>query len=365
MSEVPEGLEVHRAPMTNDRLCDLLAVATGSRIADGLRWRLRERFSVPDLYALWRRPAVKTALRAYRTDRFDAIYATGYPWTALLVGHDVSRTTGVPLLADFRDPWVGDDTFRLERPLDPREVPLEKSVIRAAAIATCVSETMTEDLRKAYPNEPDAKFRTVWNGFDAEDLAEVETVSKVGDGIIRIAYTGVFRPQYGPQLLYEAVKRLHEQQSSLITRLRLVTAGFPPGQARAYGIEQYVDERGVVSHREALTIMKQADAAFAYLPPGSFARFAMPGKIYEYLGSGTPVFAVAPLDSELDRFFHRVGGGIVVPSSVNDVAAIVEQVCKTGRLSVPSLNPEALRSFQRRSQTASLAGLLSEIKERS
>jgi glycosyltransferase involved in cell wall biosynthesis len=364
LQEVPKNVEVHRAQMLSDTIANAAAFVGGSRLAEGVRWRLRERFSVPDLFALWRRPAVRAALKIFKNSRFDAIYATGYPWTGLLVGRDVARHTRVPWLADFRDPWVGDDTFRVERPLHPQEVELEQSVVRSARTVTCVSENMTDDFRRAFATEPPEKFQTIWNGFDAAEFDALPAPAcRSADGLIRVAYTGVFRPQYGPQLLFEAVKRLKEQSPGAISRLRIVSAGFQPGRAADYGIADCVEERGPVSHREALAIMREADALFTPLPAGSFSRFAVPGKLYEYLGSGKPVIAEAPPNSEVARILATVGGAKILSDGVDGLVDTLRHLCAAGTLDVRPLQRDRLAQFERRTQTATLARLLSALSE--
>src|SRR5438128_8228914 len=117
LHEVPADIRVLRVPMLNERVGDLLGrslpvgASARSRFATGISWRLRERWQRPDLYALWRPTARRAAVRAFREIGFDVVYATGFPWTSLLIGRDVSHATGCPLVADFRDPWVADELF--------------------------------------------------------------------------------------------------------------------------------------------------------------------------------------------------------------------------------------------------------------
>ncbi len=83
-----------------------------ARVSAGLSWRVRRWNQVPDLYASWRPTARRLAVRIFNDVGFDAVWATGFPWTSLLIGRDVSRLTKRPLIADFRDPWLGEDLFR-------------------------------------------------------------------------------------------------------------------------------------------------------------------------------------------------------------------------------------------------------------
>ena len=61
---------------------------------------------MPDSYIGWYPFAVQAALAAAKVERFDALYSTSPPESAHLVGLAVQRRTGLPWLADFRDPWM-------------------------------------------------------------------------------------------------------------------------------------------------------------------------------------------------------------------------------------------------------------------
>jgi hypothetical protein len=116
LADIPPDVDVVRVPMVNEWARDAIqrvagGTALGRRFAESINWRMRAHFRRPDLYALWRPMARRAGLRVLRESRHDAIFATGFPWTTLLVGLDLSRATGLPLIADFRDPWVGEDLF--------------------------------------------------------------------------------------------------------------------------------------------------------------------------------------------------------------------------------------------------------------
>jgi hypothetical protein len=111
------GVRIVRVPMLNEKIGDAVAALgagsrLGRRIGDAISWRMRNRRRTPDLYALWAPTVMREATRLFDSGGFDAIYATGFPWTSLLIGRDLSKATGCPLVADFRDLWAGDPLAR-------------------------------------------------------------------------------------------------------------------------------------------------------------------------------------------------------------------------------------------------------------
>src|SRR3990172_2139785 len=63
---------------------------------------------LPDDCIGWLYPAYKAASRLLQSEHIDAIYTTGNPWTAHLIGVTLKQMFGKPWLADFRDPCANN-----------------------------------------------------------------------------------------------------------------------------------------------------------------------------------------------------------------------------------------------------------------
>src|SRR5262249_15352315 len=66
----------------------------------------RRPLSSPDSAMFWMRPATKAAVEACTRNASQVVWATGGPWSSLVIGRNVSRRTGIPYVLDFRDPWT-------------------------------------------------------------------------------------------------------------------------------------------------------------------------------------------------------------------------------------------------------------------
>lgn len=364
LADIPADVRVVRVPMLNEQVRDTVrrwsgSTRLGARVADSLSWRLRDRFRKPDLYALWR-PAVRRAARRLLPDtRFDAIFATGFPWTTLLAGMDLSKTTGLPLVADFRDPWVGEDLFRSERPPADEERPLERQVVEHAAAVITVSPTMTKRLVAAYPELDPAKFVTIFNGFDPADLG---TPAPLAHTNFRIVFAGVWKEGYNPSPLYDVIEWLKRTSPGLLTGVEVVAAGFEPGEAARRGLAQHITEVGVLSHQDAVSLMHSADVLFLTNGDGARQQLGLPGKMYEYLATGRPVLALTHPDGDAGRIIQRVGGGVAVSQEDPGVLLeVIRQACRDRVLQTPPLDRHALAAFERPNLARQLASLLDEV----
>jgi hypothetical protein len=367
LADIPADVRVVRVPMLNEWVGDAVCRATGGtalgrRVADSISWRMRERFRRPDLYALWRPMARRAGLQLLRESHYDAIYATGFPWTTLLVALDLSKATGVPLVADFRDPWVGEDLFRSERPPVDEERPLERQVVEHAASVITVAPTMTKRMIAAYPELDPDKFGTIFNGFDPSDLGAPVPQAKTR---FRIAFAGVWKEGYNPSPLYDVIEWLKRTTPALLDGVEVIAAGFEPGEAARRGLESHITEVGVLSHQDAVALMHSADVLFLTNGDGARQQLGLPGKMYEYLATGRPVLALTHPDGDAGRIIRQVGGGVAIAQEdPGQLLEVIKKACLDRSLTTPPLNREALASFERPNLTKRLASLLDEVSSR-
>lgn len=366
LREVRPGTRIVRVPMLSDIISRRMAAigrpfGCADRIAAGLEWRLREWSRTPDIYASWRRPAVRAAVDLFRREGFDAIYATGYPWTSVLIGRDVARATGVPFVADFRDPWASDEMF--DPPLTDAQrthhFQLETSVVDAASRVLAVSGEMTGDLRRAHPGMAE-RFETIENGFDSNDLLDREEYPSTG-AAFRLAYTGVWREGYGLDHLYDVLCEIAADNAAALDGFELVAAGFPPGEAERRGLGRWVTELGRVPHALALGLMHSAAALFVALPDGAYQRIALPGKLFEYLASERPVVLMGDGRGEAAQLLTRMRTGLVI--APGDRAALRDFIIRaaSGQAQLRPATREELGAFERRTLAGRLGACLDTI----
>jgi glycosyltransferase involved in cell wall biosynthesis len=353
LDEVRPGTRVERAPLWSDHIGRKIGTLLArwldpERVAAAIQWRVHRFWNVPDASACWGPMAVKRAVELHAQEGFDAIYATGWPWTSFLVAEKVGRRTGVPFVVDYRDLWkpadvAWDKSNWLQRLVNPL---LERRVLRRAAGVISTTKTFLTLLpQDVLPK----KTFAITNGFGEGDFEAVATPSQAADGMIRIVYTGVWRPGYGPDDLYLAIKALKDRQAPNLSRLKLVTAGFAPGPAEAHGIAEFVEERGRVTHAEALGLMAGASVLYLPVSKGLYEYASIPGKLFEYLASGRPVLASALGHSEVAAALNHVGGALrLEPGDVGALADVLEQLCRAGSEGLFSRrDPEALASYKR------------------
>jgi glycosyltransferase involved in cell wall biosynthesis len=364
LSEVPDGVRVVRVPMLNEKVAAAVASLAGGnrfghKIGDAISWRLRRLRPSPDLYALWKPTVVREAMRIFEETDFDAVFATGFPWTALLAGAEIARATHRPFVADFRDPWADEHRFREAGLPRERERALEASVVNQAAAVLAATTSVSRLLAASHPDVDDEKFVAIHNGFDGSDFAP--RPARDPNRPFRIVFTGVWKEYYGPGELYDAVDWIRRSSPRLLDGVEIITAGFTPGEAKRRHLDAHITELGMVGHDRAVAVMQSADIAYLpHLDPDR--QWAIPGKLYEYVASGAPVMALTDPDKETAQILRAIGGGMVLPPADPGVLyQALAEVLRSRTLAVAPRNAEALAGFERRQLTGKLAGVLDRI----
>jgi len=118
--------------------------------------------------------------------------------SAHLIALTLSRRTGLPWVADFRDPWIGNPFRQAGSAILERwDALLERRVLRRATRVVCSTPTMTARLCERLPFIG-GKCSTILNGFDPESF----------DGIDIAFFAGTEGSKGASQTLgWEAVKR--------------------------------------------------------------------------------------------------------------------------------------------------------------
>ncbi len=191
-------------------------------IGDLLGWTdafARNNLLIPDDIVLWYRPAIQAGIAAAREFKPDVILATAPHFTNLLVGAGLSKATGIPWIADYRDLWTGDVLRAWVPPWRQRvELALERKILRSASAAITVSEPKSDVVRARVPDPAKCPVVTLTNGYDLEEFDSV-VPEKGADGLYRVVYAGrLFKNRRGYEFI-DAVGRLLKADPAYRSRL--------------------------------------------------------------------------------------------------------------------------------------------------
>ena len=326
--------------------------------------------AIPDSYAGWRGAAVRAGLERIARKDIDAIYSTSPPDTDHLVALDLHRASGLPWVADFRDPWIAlgyrDPPTPWHRAAHER---LLRDVLRGATRIVAATEGTERWLAGAEPSIA-PRSSVISNGFEEDEWRGLEphrfdrfTVLHAG----RLSDDRTLEPfarGLAAFLARDPARRAAMQC--------LLLGPHDAEQARVVGrsgLTGVVRFEGNRSHAETLAMEAGADALLLVKSRSARYRDLVPGKLYEYLGAGRPVIAVAPEGPAAD-LVRRFGlGWVADPDAPERIADALEEAW--ARRAPKAVPPPAAgaagagaadrESFTRRRLTERLARVLSEI----
>jgi glycosyltransferase involved in cell wall biosynthesis len=325
---------------------------------------------VPDLAIGWLPWGLRAARRAARRHRCRAIYSSAPHWTAHLIALLTKRSTGLPWVADFRDPWRANPFRQYPYPsVDRYDAWLERRVVAGADWVVCNTDSVRRDFRTRFPAEPD-KFVTVPNGFEPDEFLKLEPRRAVDRDTVVLTHAGCFYSVRRPDPLFQALRLIRDRRACP-ERLALQLVGSPtydgkPLQpiAARYGIEDLLILPGEVPHRHALELMRGSDILLLVGFSGAGAEYQVPGKLYEYFGVGHPILALAPGDGAIAEVLNAAGhrAETCPPDDPEAIAAALLRLIarhRNGTAEPGGQNGDGpLAQFTRREQVGRIAKLL-------
>lgn len=266
---------------------------------------VRSNFFIPDARVWWVRPSVKFLKHWLRKNPVDAIVSTGPPHSMHLIALALKRALGVKWVADFRDPWTDIDFYaqlKLTRWADAKHKRLEGEVLRGADRVIAVGWHMAADLEKLGAN----RVEVITNGYDVADLP---AVSGPVDEAWSLVHVGSLPPTRNAPQLWRSLRALCDRDPAFSSKFRLRLVG-PVDHAVLAGIEAaglggHVERVGRVPHGEAMALMQRARVLLLLANDTPNVLGILTGKLFEYISTGRPVLAVAPVGGDVARVLDR------------------------------------------------------------
>jgi hypothetical protein len=312
------GLHVHEASWRGSRARARPGGAPGSERWERVkRVTRRARFSFamfgdPRLLAWF--SLVREGERLARSERFDLIVATSPPEVSLFAARALSRRTGIPWVADYRDLWFQDMRLQQSRIASALSGPVHRWLVKDAAALVTVSKGLQQRLSAYLGRE----VLLGYNGY-LEDAPSVPATPRSADGRVHIVYTGrVYPGRQDPEPLFRALAALKGEPGNPAARLVVDFYGHEnpwlAALAARYPLRDQVRLHDHVAHRESLVAQRSAGALLFLGWTDPAADGVLTGKLFEYFGSGRPIMALGRRDSEAAGLIARTGSGVTLAS---------------------------------------------------
>lgn len=336
------------------------------RFSERLASWIRATMFIPDARIGWRFTAIDEGLKIIANEHIDAIYSSSPPHTCAVIARALKRRSGKPWVAGFRDPWTGFENTP-ERWVLPRAIDnaLEQSVCNTADVIDVAWLGIQRGLMAAHPELPAGKFVHLPNGFDGADYPPI---APQPHDRFTMTYTGSMYGTRNPRDVLRAVERLVNEGAIERSKFVLKFVGRFGADVEAMiagsSVRDSIETVKYLPHGESIAALMTSDALLLIVDEIAGSSEVVPGKVYEYLGAGKPVLAIADPRGAIADLLRETGAGETVAHGDDDgIAAVFLRYYRAFHAGEAplALRPDAVRKYERKETARRLAHIFDEL----
>jgi len=380
VQEVPADCAVYRTAalepgplyrrLVGMRASEPIPVATLARTGGGWRRRMsdwiRLNLFVPDAKIGWLPYGVRAGRRVIAREQPDVLLSSSPPATVHLIARRLAQASGLPWVADYRDPWTRIFHYaaaQRTRWAAARDRRLERRTLAAADTRVTINPLVADQLA----GEASAGwFRLVPNGFDEDDFPDDPELTPAER--FTLCYAGNLTTQQNPARLWRAIANLAARDQTFADTFRFVHLGVMEPAIRreieAAGVLRFCELRGYVPHAEAIVALRRAHVLLLVIPDAPGNEAIATGKIFEYLATGNFVLGVGPLQGAAARLLEECSAGVMRPHATSLEEILRERYLSWRRGERWEVDKAAVSRYTRRRLTGELAAILAETCSR-
>ena len=267
----------------------------------------------------------------------EGVIIAVYPvFSDLVLGYALKRSSGNPLIVDFRDDFSGVMTRGWRRLLRSAYRWLEGKILKEADAVTVTTEFLREDLIARHGLDP-AKVQVVYNIVPPAEERLVR--QEGGEGRLKAIYAGAMSQVQRPEILLKAHAHLAALKPELASRLEVDFFG-PESPYFKLQIRKHFGAgtrfHGFCDRAEVAEHLARTDIGFFSLADETYA-YATPTKLFEYIEFGIPIVASLPQGAARDIVERNQIGLVADPGDIEGLAHCLEEIC---------LNPDLRQRFR-------------------
>lgn len=319
---------------------------------------IRGNFFIPDARKGWIKPSVAYLKKYLEENDIQTIITTGPPHSLHLIGKELKKwKSNLDWYADFRDPWttIGyHDKLRMTEKTKAIHKQLEREVLNEADHIIVTSP----GTKREFSEITQKPISVITNGYDDRVLGNHSITEK-----FTLAHIGSLLSDRCPEMLWQVLKELCEENIDFKNAFKLVLVGKVSAEViesiHNHGLEEYLNFKGYVSHKEALQMQETATALLLIEIDAEKTKGIIAGKIFEYLSAKRPIIAIGPEGADIKDIIETTQSGIFTTYLDHDrIKNWILTLFKNGGELQNPLHHKEIEKYHRKNLTATLAQLL-------
>ena len=270
----------------------------------------------PDNWQSWIVTGILSGLKSIWVNKPKIIISTYPIASAHIIAYVLHKISGVPWVADLRDPMAQDDY-----PTDLRRKKLfewiEKKAVKHCKYILLTAPGAVEFYQQKFPHTPTSLWQLIPNGYDAEMLEDMPENLPEYQGKVTLLHSGVIYPsERDPSQFFEALSELKAQGEISSDNIEVVLRAsghvkvFQP-QLERLGLSDIVTLAPSIPYKQALTEMFEVNALL--LLQADNCDYQIPAKAYEYIRTKQPILALTSAQGDTGQLLSNAGVGLVAP----------------------------------------------------
>ena len=322
VNEIPNGITIIKQPIKEPyQLANFLSKKSSKKISSGvipkakkqsltekMMLYVRGNFFIPDARKNWINPSVAFLSNYIKENHIEIVVSTGPPHSMHVIGSKLKQSLNIKWLADFRDPWttIGyHKALKLTKSSQQKHIELETEVLNSAD-EIIVTSNHTRNEFETKTNKP---ISVITNGYDTHSVRVEEKDAK-----FTLSHIGSLLSDRNPKVLWEVLSELISENESFSKVFQLNLIGVVSDDVvesiHNTGLKNHTNVVGYVSHDDAIKFQMQSRLLLLIEIDSEDTKAIIPGKLFEYLISETPILAIGPDDSDLQQIITKTNTGV-------------------------------------------------------
>lgn len=268
---------------------------------------IRGNFFIPDARVMWVNSAYNKAKTLIENFNIDTVITSGPPHSIHLIGYRLKNNCNVSWISDFRDPWTSigyHNKFKLLSFARRRHNKLEALILNSSDQIIVTSPAT----RLEFQSKTSRPISLITNGYD-----NINDSSILKSNNFLISHIGSLLTERNPKILWKVLASMIRNDSEFSKSLRIELYGIVAEPVKEsikfHELDDYVTYKGYVSHEDAIAAQKASQLLLLIESNSNAASYIIPGKLFEYIASKTPIVAIGPNKSDIKKIISDTNSG--------------------------------------------------------